>query len=172
MIRLIPRCQSQTLLSWCSQPLGQHQDGYRTDKTKRYLHRLLRQRDSLLEKYLWEIRRRHIYEKKSPKCGNFNNHYSQVSPEIKPWIKIPWPEFQRYLLSIADQSSVNLLNLVSDLRKNKFKIIKCYLPVLHVRWFHFRQPSHWMPCCLSLTGCLQNIQLSAILVFPFRRLRL
>ena len=32
--------------------LDQHQDSYRTDKTKRYLHRLLRQRDSLLEKYL------------------------------------------------------------------------------------------------------------------------
>ena len=56
MILLIPRCQSQTLISWCSQPLDQHQDGYRTDKTKRYLLRLLRQRDSLLEKYLWEIR--------------------------------------------------------------------------------------------------------------------
>ena len=66
---------------------------------------------------------------------------------------------------------------VKESRNKKIKkklqiiIIKCYLPVLHVRWFYFRQPSHWMPCCLSLTGCLQNMQLSAILVFRLRRLR-
>ena len=95
-ILLIPRCQSQTLISWCSQPLDQHQDGYRTDKTKRYVLRLLRQRDSLLENYLWEIRRRHIYEKKSPKCGNCYNHYSQVSPAIKP--KVPdWEDWRIFI---------------------------------------------------------------------------
>ena len=32
---------------------------------------------------------------------------------------------------------------------------------LNVLWFQLWQPSHWIPCCLSRTGCLRWMQLSS-----------
>ena len=51
-----------------------------------------------------------------------------------------------------------------DLMKSRLVILKYQIggntPVLHVLWFQWKHPSHWIPCCLCRTGCLHVIQFS------------